>query len=77
MRGNAHIGIAQVDQQIMMDDAPQYLLRTSMEQAHLLACAFHKIVRVSRMIADLAGDKRVGPAAISEALAYRVMPLLA
>ena len=32
---------------------------------------------VSRTIADLAGDDRVGRAALAEALAYRAMPLLA
>ena len=37
----------------------------------------HQIMRITRMIADLAGDERVGRAAISEVLAYRVMPLLA
>ena len=61
----------------MMDDAAQDLLRMSMEQKNLLARVLHKIMRVSRMIADLAGDAIVGRAAISEALAYRVMPLLA
>jgi predicted ATPase with chaperone activity len=61
----------------MMDDAAQDLLRTSMNQPNFLVCACHKIMLVLRMIADLAGDERVGRAAISEVLAYRVMPLLA
>ena len=77
MRANAHIGIDQFDHQIMMGDAAQDLLRTSTDQANLSACSFHKIMRVTCMIADLAGDEKVGRAAISEVLAYRVMPLLA
>ena len=75
MRANAHIGIDQFDQQIMMDDAAQVLLRTSMDQANLLTRTNYKIMRVWRMIADLVGNERVGCAAIFGTLAYRVMLL--
>ena len=77
MRANAQIGIDQLDQQIIMNDVAQDLLRTAMDQANLSARAYHKIMRVSRTIVDLAGDDRVGRAALAEALAYRAMPLLA
>ena len=40
-------------------------------QIHLIA------LRGIETIADLAGDDRVGRAALAEALAYRAMPLLA
>ena len=39
MRANAHIGIDQLDQQIIMDDTAQNLLRTAMDQANLSARA--------------------------------------
>ena len=77
MRANAQISIDQLDKQIMMDDAARDLLRTAMDQASLLARAYHKIIRVSCTVADLVGDDRVGRAALAEALAYRAMPLLA
>jgi hypothetical protein len=48
-----------------------------MNWPNLSARAYHKIMQVSRTIADLVGDDRVGRAALAEALAYRAMPLLA
>ena len=54
MRANAHIGIDQLDQQIMMDDTGQDLLRTAMDQANLSARAYYKIMQVSCSIANLA-----------------------
>jgi magnesium chelatase family protein len=77
MCANAHISIDQLDQQTMMDVAAQDLLRTAMDQANLSARAYHKIMRVSRTIADHAEDDRVGRVALAEALAYLAMPLLA
>ena len=44
MRANAHIGIDQLNQQIMMDNAAQDLLRTAIDQVNLSACAYHKIM---------------------------------
>ena len=77
MRANAHIRINQFDQQIMMYDVAQDLLRTAMDQANLSAHAYHKILRVLRTISDLADDDKIGLAAFFEVLAYRAMPLLA
>jgi len=48
-----------------------------MDKGHLSARAYHKMMRVSRTIADLAGEDRVSRAGSAEALAYRAMPLLA
>ena len=59
----------------MMGDAAQDLLRTSMDQANLLARAYYKIIWVSRTIVDLVVGERVGRAALAEALAYRAIPL--
>ena len=60
-----------------MDNGAQDLLRTAIDQVNLSACAYHKIMRVSRTIADFTGDEKVGRAALAEALAYLAMPLLA
>ena len=61
----------------MMDNVAKDLLRTAFDQVNLSVCVYHKIMRDSRMIADLAGDGKVGRATLAEALAYLAMPLLA
>ena len=60
----------------MVDDAAQDLLLMSMDQANVSTSAYHKIIWVSRTIADLVVGERVGRAALAEALAHRAMPLL-
>ncbi len=47
------------------------LLSEAAERLRLSARAFHRALRVSRTIADLDGEERIGPSAIAEALLFR------
>ncbi len=47
------------------------LLAGAGERLGLSARGFHRVLRVARTVADLAGDERVGEEAVAEALRHR------
>ena len=47
------------------------LLAVAGERLSLSARAYHRVLRVARTIADLAGEERIGEVAVAEALRYR------
>ena len=49
----------------------QGLLQAAMNQLHLSARAFHRILKLGRTIADLAAAETIGASHIAEALQYR------
>jgi magnesium chelatase family protein len=49
----------------------QSLMRAAMSQLNLSARAYHRILKLSRTIADLAGSKEIQSGHIAEALQYR------
>lgn len=54
-----------------IDPSAQNLLRAAMKQLHLSARAFHRVLKLSRTIADLAGSPDIHVSHIAEALQYR------
>lgn len=47
------------------------LLQTAMHRLDLSARAFHRVVKVARTIADLAGSENISITHLAEALQYR------
>ena len=47
------------------------LLRQALDKMHLSARSYHRIIKLSRTIADLEGEKSITPSHIAEALQYR------
>lgn len=68
---NAHLEGAALEQHCRPDKEAQALLGRAVEQMQLSPRAYHRILRVGRTIADLAGKDSLGPAAVAEAIQYR------
>jgi magnesium chelatase family protein len=54
-----------------VDDSSKNLLRSAVDQLHLSARAYFRILKLARTIADLAGIEKIMTAHIAESLQYR------
>ncbi len=68
---NANLHNREVDVHCRLSDADAALLERAIEQLGLSTRAYHRILKVARTIADLAGAAEIGSAHLSEAIAYR------
>lgn len=73
---NADMRPAEVRQFCPLDDACRNLMRSAMNQLHLSARAYHRLLKLSRTIADLAGCEEIKPQHLAEALQYRPKGML-
>ena len=62
---------ADVRQHCQLDEAGSALMRSAMSQLQLSARAYHRVLKLARTIADLAGSEGIEPAHLAEALQYR------
>lgn len=61
----------EIEKSCCPDAAGQQLLAQAVDRLGLSARAYHRILRVARTIADLAGSEEIGLNHLSEAIAYR------
>jgi magnesium chelatase family protein len=70
---NALLSVTEIDIFCAADTVGVGLLRQAISRLNLSARAYHRILKVARTIADLAGDESIGAAHIAEAVQYRRM----
>jgi len=68
---NADMRVAEVRQFCELDETGQQLIKTAMTQLQLSARAYHRVLKLSRTIADLAGEESIQSTHLAEALQYR------
>jgi len=68
---NADMRVGEVRQFCKLQDEGQSLMRAAMTQLNLSARAYHRILKLARTIADLAGSEEIQSSHLAEALQYR------
>jgi len=68
---NADMRVGEIRQFCQLQDEGQSLMRAAMSQMNLSARAYHRILKLARTIADLAGVKEIQSVHLAEALQYR------
>ena len=73
LSSNCEMGPVEVREfcQRLLEDAAKSLLKMAMDQLSLSARSFHRVLKVSRTVADLAGAETITAAHLAEALQYR------
>lgn len=69
---NGDMSVRDIDELIVLRDEVKDILRTSSEKLNLSPRSYHRVIKVSRTIADLEDSEDILPAHVYEALQYRI-----
>jgi magnesium chelatase family protein len=75
-RTNADMGPKELQAHVVLDEAGENMMKAAVRQLHLSARGYHRVLKLSRTIADLGSAERVEAAHVAEALQYRPRQLL-
>ena len=68
---NADMAPAHIREFCTLDEASKALMRAAMQQLGMSARSFHRVLKLARTIADLAGSEQIQSPHLAEALQYR------
>jgi magnesium chelatase family protein len=68
---NADMRLSEIRQFCHLDENSEKLMRAAMAQMNLSARGYHRVLKLARTIADLAGSENIQPPHLAEALQYR------
>ncbi len=68
---NAHMGPREVRRYCLIDAGAESLMRTAIRRLGLSARAYHRVLKLARTIADLAGVESIAATHVAEAVQYR------
>ncbi|MDO9227245.1 MAG: YifB family Mg chelatase-like AAA ATPase [Pseudomonadota bacterium] len=68
---NARLSGREIDRHCPLDGLGETLLKQAITRLGLSARAYHRILKLARTIADLAGEERISAAHLAEAIQYR------
>lgn len=74
---NADMGPAELERFVVLDAQGEGMMRAAVKQLHLSARSYHRVLKLSRTIADLSGSEQVLAPHVAEALQYRPRQQLA
>ena len=71
IRFNSRIPASRINEFCELGEKEEMMMRRIFEQMHLSARGYHRVLRVARTIADLAGERSIGLMHLGEAVCYR------
>ncbi|RKY38951.1 MAG: ATP-dependent protease [Candidatus Omnitrophota bacterium] len=70
---NAQMSVRQIKKYCTLDQECAQVVRTAIEELHLSARAYHKVIKVARTIADLSAEEKIKKEHLLEAIQYRCL----
>jgi magnesium chelatase family protein len=70
-KANCALGTQEIEHFCQPDDAGLTLLKTAISRLNLSARAYHRILKLARTIADVAGESNIQSSHVAEAIQYR------